>query len=66
MVGDLTAINSFTVLVEGDRLEFEPSPVGDFDFPLPHLREHLRTGEPVLVTFVTEDGIRRATGLTDG
>lgn len=66
VTGDLTTVERFTVLVEGDELVFEPSADGDYDFPLPHLREHLRTGEPVLVGFDTVDGVRIATTLADG
>lgn len=63
--GDLTAVTGFTVLVEGDRVEFEPSPDGDYAFPLGHLREHLRTGEPVLVGWEIVGDARVATFLDD-
>lgn len=63
--GDLTTVTGFTVLVEGDRVEFEPSADGDYAFPLAHLREHLRTGEPVLVGWEIVDGGRVATFLAD-
>lgn len=64
--GDLTTVTGFTVLVEGDQVEFEPSPDGDYAFPLGHLREHLRTGEPVLVGWEIVGGSRVATFLDDG
>ena len=44
--GDLTEVRSFTVLVEGDEMVFVPIVEGDYAFPLPHLREHLRDGSP--------------------
>ena len=54
--GDLTTVRSFEVLSDGDRLVFEPSPDGDFAFPLGHLRDHLRTGEPIAVEYERVDG----------
>jgi hypothetical protein len=64
--GDLQDVTSFVVLVEGDELEFTPSPEGDFDFPLSHLREHQRTGEPVLVGWELVGSVRYALTLADG
>ncbi len=64
--GDLEEVTSFFVLVEGDELEFTPSPEGDYDFPLSHLREHQRTGEPVLVGWELVGTVRYALSLTDG
>jgi hypothetical protein len=49
--GDLTEVSSFTLLVEGDQLTFVPVPEGDYPYPLSHLRDHLRDGAPVLVTW---------------
>lgn len=66
VTGDLTTVTRFTVLVEGDLLEFVPAPDGDFEFPLPHLRDHLRTGEPVLVTYEEREGELVAVALADG
>lgn len=66
VTGDLTTVEDFTVLVEGDPIRFVPTPDGDYAFPLPHLRDHLRTGEPVLVGWELVDGTRRATSLDDG
>ncbi len=63
--GDLTTVRSFEVLSDGDRLVFEPSPEGEFAFPLVHLRDHLRTGEPVTVEYENVDGVRMATLVTD-
>ena len=51
VTGDLTSVESFLIRTEdGEILELTPAPGGDFRFPLPHLRDHLRTAEPVLVT----------------
>lgn len=56
--GDLENVSGFSVLVDGDVIEFSPSPAGTYAFPLTHLREHLRTGEPVQVGWSrTEDGL---------
>ncbi len=64
--GSLEDVTSFTVLVEGDEMTFVPVTDGDYPFPLPHLREHLRTGEPVLVTWKSDDGARIAVRIDDG
>ena len=63
--GDLTAVRSFEVLSDGDRFLFEPSPDGDFAFPLVHLRDHLRTGEPVAVEYESVDGVLVAMRVSD-
>jgi len=64
--GTLEDVASFMVLVEGSELEFTPSPKGDYAFPLPHLREHQRTGEPVLVGWEMVGSVRYALSLADG
>lgn len=65
--GNLTDITQFTVLAQGDRVTFHPVANGEYDFPLAHLREHMRTGEPVLVGWEREDdGVMVALSLTDG
>lgn len=63
--GDLTTVHSFEVLSDGDRLVFEPSPDGDFAFPLAHLRDHLRTGEPIAVEYESVDGVLLAMRVSD-
>jgi len=63
--GDLTEVRSFEVLSEGDRFVFEPSPEGDYAFPLSHLRDHLRSGEPVAVEYERVEGILKATRVND-
>jgi hypothetical protein len=64
--GTLDQVTSFTILVEGDELVFTPVPDGDYQFPLPHLREHQRTGAPVLVGWEMVGTVRYALTLADG
>lgn len=64
--GDLSQITSFEVRADGETLSFEPAPNGDFDFPLAHLRDHLRTGDPVVVGYEVSDGRNLATSVADG
>ncbi len=64
--GSLEDVTSFVVLVEGSELEFLPTADGDYDFPLSHLREHQRTGEPVLVEWEIVGSVRYALSLADG
>jgi hypothetical protein len=64
--GTLEEVTSFVVLVEGSELEFAPVPNGDYVFPLSHLREHQRTGEPVLVGWEIAGSVRYALTLADG
>ncbi len=65
--GTLTEIESFDVLADGSVYTLVPAPDGDFAFPLPHLRDHLRTGEPVVVEVSrTADGAYVASALGDG
>ena len=40
-------------------------PDGDYGFPLGHLREHLRTGEPVYIEFERIDGVLVAMRVSD-
>ncbi len=64
--GTLDEVDSFTLLVEGDQLIFVPVPEGDYQFPLPHLREHQRSGSPVLVGWELVGTVRYALTLADG
>ena len=64
--GSLEDVTSFEVLVEGSELEFLPTADGDYDFPLSHLREHQRTGEPVLIGWEIVGSVRYALSLADG
>lgn len=63
--GDLTEVRSFEVLSDGERRVFEPAPDGDFAFPLSHLRDHLRTGDPIDVEYERVDGVLLATHVSD-
>jgi hypothetical protein len=57
--GDLTAVESFGIVgSDGERMTFRPGPglvTFEHGAPLPHLTEHLRTGEPVRVTYRSDD-----------
>jgi hypothetical protein len=64
--GDLTSVRSFTVLDRGELLTFVPAPDGEHAFPLPHLTEHLRDGDPVRVEWGLIDGVRVALRVEDG
>ena len=64
--GSLDEVTSFTMLVEGEEMAFFTTEDGDYDFPVSHLREHQRTGEPVLVTWEMEAGTRKAVAVADG
>lgn len=64
--GDLEQVDSFTVLVEGDEWPMTPVEDGDYAFALSHLREHMRTGQPVLVGWELVDNVRYALSLADG
>ena len=62
--GDLVQVDSFTVLSEGVAHTFIPEE-GGFSIPLPHLRDHLRSGEAVEVVFVEVDGVLIASDVVD-
>lgn len=64
--GSLEQVSSFTLLVEGERLDFATVADGDYDFPLPHLQDHLRSGEPVVVDWEMREGERVAVSVVDG
>lgn len=65
--GDLTTVRSFEVLTTtGETLSLVPAPFGDFDFPLPHLSSHMRSLDPVRVSYTTtEDGVNLAETIVD-
>ena len=56
--GDLEVVRSFTLVTEdGESLEFVPAPGAAFHGgPLSHLRDHLVSGERVVVFYVEENG----------
>jgi hypothetical protein len=64
--GSLTAVESFTVLASSEEITFVPIEGVEYEFALVHLREHQRTGEPIVVDWELRDEIRYATSLTDG
>jgi len=64
--GTIDEVTSFVLLADGSELEFTPVPDGEYDFPLSHLREHQRTGEPVLVGWEIVGSVRYALTLADG
>ncbi len=64
--GTLTEVNAFTVLAGGEEMAFRTLDDGDYEFPLPHLSEHQRTGEPVQVDWVEREGVRYAVAVRDG
>lgn len=66
MEGDLTQVERFTVLAEGVEYTFVPTADGEYTFALPHLREHLRSSEPVTVGYVERDGVLQAISVSDG
>lgn len=64
--GDLAGVTEFTVLTDDGSMVFEPDPAGDFAFPLPHLREHILSGIPVVVYWETgTEGVRSAVFVDD-
>jgi hypothetical protein len=64
--GGISEVTSFEVRADGETLRFGPAPDGDFDFPLVHLRDHLRTGDPVIVGYEVSEGRNLATSVADG
>ena len=64
--GDLVNVDSFTVRTEsGEVLQMRPADDGDFAFPLPHLREHMTTADPIEVEFMEESGSMVVTAISD-
>lgn len=64
--GDLEDIEQFTVLANGERMEFGTTSDGDYSFGLGHLRDHLRSGEPVVVRWEERGDRLVATFIDDG
>lgn len=63
--GELDDVEQFTVLVDGERMVLETTPEADYAFPVAHLREHLRSGAPVLVRWEEQGDRRIATFIDD-
>jgi hypothetical protein len=59
-------VTAFSVLVEGEEWRFLPIADRNYEFALPHLREHRLTGEPILVAWELVDNVRYALSLADG
>lgn len=66
--GDLTEVRSFDLrTTSGDVMSFQVDPLGDYAFPLPHLSSHMRSLDPVEVTYrALGDGDLVAVGVKDG
>jgi hypothetical protein len=64
--GSLSNVESFTVLSEGVEMVFLPLEGQTYDFPLDHLQEHVRSGEPVVVEWEIRDGVHYALAIDDG
>lgn len=64
--GTLEQVESFTVLSDGIQTVFIPLTDREYEFPLTHLREHLRTGEPVFVGWEEKDSTKYVTSVADG
>jgi hypothetical protein len=64
--GTLQEVTAFTVLVEGEEWRMIPVADGDYEFALPHLREHRISGQPILVGWEMVDNVRYALSLADG
>lgn len=66
--GDLQSVRSFTILtLDGEELTFVPDlRVAMVEFPLPHLQDHLTTGDRVQVVWEErEDGTLVAVAISD-
>ena len=64
--GSLSNVESFTILSEGVEIMFLPLEGRTYDFPLDHLQEHVRSGEPVVVDWEIRDGVHYALAIGDG
>jgi hypothetical protein len=63
--GDLSAVTEFSLLTQEGTEVFIPAEDGDFAFPLPHLREHIISGVPVVVFWEDRDGRKVAVFVDD-
>lgn len=64
---DLLVVRSFVLLTDdGERLDFTVEPGATFHGgPLAHIRDHLLSGESVVVFYEERDGGLVATGVED-
>lgn len=67
VAGDLTSVESFTILTEDGECTFVPAEGLTFHgSPLSHLSSHLVSGDPISVTYdTTDDGSKVATAVHD-
>lgn len=63
--GDLEAVTEFSVLGNDGVEIFVPAADGDFAFPLPHLREHILSGAPIVVFWELHDETKTAVFVDD-
>ncbi len=65
--GNLSTVDSFTIVTpEEERLTFVPDPdTGNPGFPLVHLADHLRSGDPIEVRYEERAGVAWATWVDD-
>ena len=65
--GNLTEVASFTIVTsDAEQLTFVPDPnAGNPGFPLVHLADHIRSGDPVEVHYDERDDTLWATWVDD-
>jgi hypothetical protein len=63
--GDLASVESFTVLTEDGPVVYLPDVEITAPFPLPHLRDHILSGEPVVVLWEIREGVEVAVSVDD-
>lgn len=63
--GGLTSVHEFSVLADNGTEDFAPAEDGDFAFPLQHLRDHMISGEPIVVFWEDRDGVKTAVFVDD-
>ena len=64
--GTIDEVTAFTLLVDGAEDRFLVYEDVEYGFPLSHLREHQRTGEPVFVEWRLVGTVRYALSVADG
>lgn len=66
--GDLTTVRSFELIsTDGEQLRFIPDVDATFHGgPISHLRDHLVSGEPIIVFYEERGGDLVATSVEDG
>jgi hypothetical protein len=64
--GTIDQVTAFTLLVDGAEERFLVDEEVDYGFPLPHLRDHERSGEPVFVEWHLVGTVMYALSVADG